>query len=116
MADKYIKKIKLNDGTSYYVYDVGAPRTSDLNNYLPLTGGTITGNLTVDQQLMAGSLKVTSIEYQSTTTDNVLIQSADGTIKKRSVDNLLEDIGGCSYAISSSTGTLSFKVGKQTTS
>lgn len=114
MADeKYIKKIKLDDGSVYYVCDVNAPRISDLDNYLPIAGGTITGNLTVDQKIQAGSLKVVSIEYQSTTTDNVLIQAADGTIKKRSTDNLLEDIGGCSYSMDAATGTLSLKIGRQ---
>lgn len=115
MADeKFIKKIKLTDGSVYYLYDVNAPRKSDLGNYLPLTGGTITGNLKVDQQIEAGTLKVDTIEYHSTSaTDNVLIQAADGTIKKRSADKLLEDIGGCSYSMDTTTGTLSFKIGKQ---
>lgn len=118
MADdkKYIKKIKLSDANGNeqirYVYDCGAPRQEELNNYLPLTGGTVTGNLTIDQQLQAGTLKIISIEYQSDATDNVLIQKADGTIMKRSTENLLEDIGGCSYSMDDSTGTLSFKIGK----
>ena len=110
--EKYIKKIKLSDGSVYYVYDINAPRKTDLDNYLPKTGGTITGNLTVDQKLAAGSLQIESIEFQSTTTDNVLIQSADGTIKKRSADKLLEDIGGCSYTMDDSSGVISFKIGK----
>ena len=113
MAEKYIKKIKLSDGSTYFIYDANAPRKADLDNYLPLSGGTITGNLTVDQLIHAGSLQVDSIEYQSTSTDNVLIQSADGTIKKRSADNLLEDIGGFSCSVDSSSGTLAFKLGKQ---
>lgn len=112
-TEKYIKKIKFTDGSVYYVYDVNAPRISDLNSYLPKTGGTITGDLTVDGLIQAGTLKVESIEYQSTSTDNVLIQAADGTIKKRSTDNLLADIGGCSYSMDSATGTLSLKIGRQ---
>lgn len=112
-TEKFIKKIKLTDGSVYYLYDANAPRISDLENYLPLTGGTVTGNLKVDEQIHAGTLKVDTITYQSTTTDNVLIQAADGTIKKRSADNLLEDIGGCSYSMNGTTGTLSFKIGKQ---
>jgi len=111
-GEKYIKKIILTNNDVYYVYDVGAPRKSDLNDYLPLTGGTITGNLTIDEQLYAGTLKVKTIEYQDIATDNVLIQSADGTVKKRSVDKLLEDIGGCSYSMDTSSGVLSFKIGK----
>lgn len=113
MAEQYIKKIKLNNGSTYYLYDAGAPRKADLDNYLPIGGGTITGNLQVDQQIIAGTLKVTSIEYQNTATDNVLIQAADGTIKKRSADDLLADIGGCSCSMDKSTGTLSIQLGKQ---
>lgn len=116
MADSknYIEKIKFTDGSVYYVYDAEAPRTSDLDNYLPTTGGTITGNLTVDTMIAAGELVVERIEWQEEATDNVLIQTADGTIKKRSADNLLEDIGGCSYNIDPEAEELSFKVGKQT--
>lgn len=112
-SEKYIKKIRLTDGSVFYLYDVNAPRISDLSNYLPLTGGEITGNLKVDQKIMAGELQVESIEYQSTSADHVLIQASDGTIKKRSANELLSDIGGCSYSIDSAKGVLSFKIGKQ---
>lgn len=37
--------------------------------------------------------------------------TADGTIKKRSTDNLLADIGG--FSCSADDGVLSFKLGKQ---
>lgn len=111
MAEKYIKKIKLDDGSVYFIYDADAPRKADLDNYLPLSGGTITGNLSVDELITTGKLKVQSIEYLSTSTDNVLIQDADGTIKKRSTDNLLADIGG--FSCSANDGVLSFKLGKQ---
>ena len=114
MEEKYVKKIKLSDGSTYFVFDASAPRKTDLDNYIPKTGGTITGNLDVDKQIKAGSLSIQSVEFVSQTTpDNVLVQSADGTIKKRSTDKLLEDIGGCSYKYDDLTGTLSFKIGKQ---
>lgn len=114
MADvKYIKKVKLSDGSAYYLYDAGAPRTEDLNNYLPLSGGTITGVLEVDELIHAGKLQIDTIEYQSTTTDNVLIQAADGSIKKRSTDDLLADIGGFSCSMDSESGVLSLQLGKQ---
>ena len=109
---QYIKKIRLSDGETYWIYDAGAPRTEDLENYLPIAGGTITGNLDVDLKITAGELAVESIEYINTATDNVLIQKADGSIAKRSANNLLEDIGGCSYSMNDSTGVLSFKIGK----
>lgn len=111
-VEKYIKKIKLSDGSVYYVYDVNAPRKTDLDNYLPKAGGTITGNLDVDEKIRANKLQIDSVEYQSATTDNVIIQAADGTIKKRSSDKLLGDIGGCSFSMDASTGVLSFKIGK----
>ena len=114
MADvKYIKKIRLTDGSTYYLYDAGAPRVEDLENYLPLSGGTITGNLDVDRKITAGELAVDSIEWLNDAAPNVLVQKADGTIAKRSADELLADIGGCSYSMNSTTGVLSFKTGKQ---
>lgn len=112
MAEKYIKKIKLTDGSTYFVYDADAPRKADLENYLPLSGGTITGNLEVDELIHAGKLQVDTIEYQSTSTDNVLIQASDGTIKKRSADDLLADIGGYSCSYDSTSGAIAFKLGK----
>ena len=113
MAKKYIKKITLDDSSTYYVYDVEAPRITDLNNYLPLDGGEITGNLRVDQQLRAGTLKVDTIQFiQSDNYDNILIQNADGTIMKRSKDNLLGDIGGCSFRMDDASGVWSFQQGK----
>jgi len=113
MADKYIKKIKLENEV-YYVYDAGAPRTSDLDNYLPLSGGTITGNLEVDQQIKAGTLKIQSVEYiQEGTGFSILVYDSNGNVKQESADNLLKDIGGISYSMDDTTGTLSFKFGKQ---
>lgn len=113
MAEKYIKKVKLTNGSTYYLYDAGAPRKADLDNYLPLSGGTITGVLEVDELIRAGKLSVDTIEYQNTATDNVLIQAADGTIKKRSTDDLLADIGGFSCSVDSESGILSLQLGKQ---
>ena len=60
-----------------------------------------------------GKLQIETIEYQSTTTDNVLIQAADGSIKKRSTDDLLADIGGFSCSMDSESGVLSLQLGKQ---
>lgn len=113
MAKKYIKKVTLDDMSTYYIYDAEAPRITDLNNYVPITGGTITGNLTVDQKICAGELQVLDIRYiQSDDYTNVLIQQADGTIMKRSIDSLLGDIGGCSFKMNDATGVLSFQQGK----
>ena len=110
---KFIKKIELSDGTIRYIYDMDAARASDLDNYLEKSGGTVTGNLTIDQFLTTSGLKVTSIDGRNTAASNVLTQDTDGTIQKRSTDDLLSDIGGCSYSIDSVTGNLTFQVGKQ---
>lgn len=110
---KFIKRIKLTDGSVHYVYDVNAPRLSDLDNYLPLTGGTITGNLTVDEKLHAGSIQIDTIEFQESAVTSVLTIDSNGNLKQRSANNLLEDIGGCSYSMDSASGALSFKIGRQ---
>jgi hypothetical protein len=45
---------------------------------------------------------------------NVLVEDEDTQqIKKRSTNQLLEDIGGISYNINDSTGVLSLKEGRQ---
>jgi len=108
-----VRKLKLSDGSVYYFYDADAARASDLDNYLLKTGGTITGNTTVDAILTAKNLKVTAIDDRALAITNVLTQNTDGSIQKRSADNVLEDIGGISYSVNTSTGTLAFKYGKQ---
>ena len=116
MADKkYIKKIVLDDQSTYYIYDAEAPRVTDLNNYVPIAGGEITGNLEVDQLIRAGSLNVQSIEYsEQGAPDNVLVQAANGDIVKRDINNLLADIGGISYHMDTTNNRLQFKIGRFT--
>ena len=56
MADTLrIKKIKLNDGSVYAIFDEGSLRLND-NNVL------ITGNDTVDNVIINGSLQITEID------------------------------------------------------
>lgn len=107
MADtiKYIKKIQLSDNSVYYIRDSEAIHTD---------GGSITGNLTVDGYIKTNDLYILSIEYIATTPSNVLVlDEVTGEVKKRDIDNLLEDIGGISYSIDDATGTLSLKYGRQ---
>jgi len=111
--EKYIKKIQLSNGQVYYIYDVNAARASELDNYLLKSGGTMTGDLTIDAALQANSLKVVSVDDRKIAVTNVLTQNTDGAIQKRDADNLLEDIGGISYSMDESTGLLSFKFGRQ---
>lgn len=109
MANK-IKKIKLNNGSVYSIFDEGALRLNE-------NGKLITGNTIVDKVILEGDLFITEIDDVPLDEDinNVLVQD-DGTgqIKKRSTDKLLEDIGGISYNMDDTTGVLSLKIGKQT--
>ena len=105
-----IKKIKLSDGSVYSILDEGALRLDPESNKL------LTGNQVVDNVIIAGNLSILEIDDVplDAAIDNVLVQDATtGQIKKRSTDKLLEDIGGISYSIDNTSGTLSFKLGKQ---
>ena len=105
-----IKKIKLSDGSVYSIFDEGALRLDPESNKL------LTGNQVVDNVIIGGSLSILEIDDVplDAAIDNVLVQDATtGQIKKRSTDKLLEDIGGISYSIDNTSGTLSFKLGKQ---
>lgn len=105
-----IKKIKLSDGSVYSIFDEGALRLDPESNKL------LTGNQVVDNVIIEGSLSILEVDDVplDAAIDNVLVQDATtGQIKKRSTDKLLEDIGGISYSIDNTSGTLSFKLGKQ---
>ena len=121
-----IRKIRLGDSS-------GGGTTTDVNA-IRLNNGTIstapdelliTGidDTAVDKMLLEGNLRiergglniasVDSIPAEDSIT-NVLVQSSGGQIKKRSVENLLEDIGGknMEVKVDEATHTLSFKIGK----
>ena len=105
-----IKKIKLSDGSVYSIFDEGALRVDPESNKL------LTGNQVVDNVIIEGNLSILEIDDVplDAAIDNVLVQDATtGQIKKRSTDKLLKDIGGISYSIDNTSGTLSFKLGKQ---
>ena len=105
-----IKKIKLSDGSVYSIFDEGALRLDPESNKL------LTGNQIVDNVIIEGNLSILEIDDVplDAAIDNVLVQDATtGQVKKRSTDKLLEDIGGISYSIDNTSGTLSFKLGKQ---
>ena len=105
-----MKKIKLSDGSVYSIFDEGAWRLDPKSNKL------LTGNQVVDNVIIEGNLSILEIDDVplDAAIDNVLVQDATtGQVKKRSTDKLLEDIGGISYSIDNTSGTLSFKLGKQ---
>lgn len=106
---KYIRKVTLPDGTTYIIKDAGAPRIEDLDDYLPLTGGTLTGDLTVETNVEVDTLTIDSITSESNTPDNVLISDANGTIKKRAFSDLVSDIDPMSCSMDETTGILTFQ-------
>lgn len=103
-----IKKIKLNNGAVYSIFDEGALRLDSITHKL------ITGNSVVDQVLLDGDLYITEVDDIPVDPTNILVwESASGKIYKRSTDLLLADIGGISYKMDTDTGILSLKYGKQ---
>ena len=108
MANK-IRKIKLANGKIYGIFDEGAIRLNE-------DGVLVTGNKIVDELILKGELiaEIDDVPVEGHIT-NVLVQD-DNTkaIKKRSTDQLLEDIGGISYNEDAlEDGVLALKVGKQ---
>jgi len=104
-----IRKIKLDNGAVYSIFDEGALRLNE-NNVL------ITGNGIVDEAIIRGHFRIVEIDDipVSEVITNVLVQDdITKEIKRRSTDKLLEDIGGISYKLENN-GVLSLQVGKQT--
>lgn len=110
-----IKKIKLSNGNVYSIFDEGALR---LNS----SGILVTGNEVVDNLLVDGTVQIAEIDDipVEQAIDNVMVAWNVGTavapvyeMRKRTTDQLLEDIGGASYSMDNATGTLSLKIGKQ---
>ena len=104
--DKIIKKVKLSDGSVYAFFDNGALRLNE-NNIL------VTGDEVVDQVIIQKNLIIIEIDNVPVeqAIDNVLVQDkTTGRIVKRSIDQLLADIGGVSCKVEDST--FSVKIGK----
>lgn len=124
MADnkQYISKIKVGNQI-YWVKDIGA--RSDMENYLPLTGGEVSGDITLtdpnsgdtkvtistDGSITAQNLILEDIQEKTTTISNVLTLDDDDTIKYHSTDNFLAEIGG--YSAKAEQGLLTLKLGKE---
>ena len=106
-----IKRIKLSNGQTYSIFDQGALRLNE--NHQLVTGNAIVDNVIIQQGLHITLVDDVPVEESI---ENVLVQDPQtGEIKKRDTDILLEDIGGASYNMNSSTGVLSLKIGKWTT-
>ena len=72
--------------------DVGAAAASDLNDYLPLTGGTLTGNLT-GQYITGTWLKATAANHQTSAASKIAVFDGSGWLYYRTSAELLSDIG-----------------------
>ena len=106
MAEQKITKVKLNNGEVYSFFDTGAIHYD--------AGRLVVGNALIDNLIIRQGLRIVELDDVDAiefVNSNVVIEK-DGIIKKHSADNLLEDIGGCSYSLDND-GTLTLKLGKQ---
>ena len=105
---QYISKVKMADGTVYWIKDAAVA-----GNYLPLTGGELTGDitlkdpttgdtnitLTTEGDIIAKSLKLEDIDEKTAAVSNVLTLDDDDSIKFHSTDDFLSEIGGYSAKV-----------------
>ena len=124
MADpkRYLKKVKLpNDSEILWIRDADAVHTDEidsyLSDYLPLTGGTITGPVTATT-ITVSDLSVTNLDLGdipeiTTTISNVLTKDEDDNdkLKYHSTDDFLEEIGGIGV-IKVENNVLTYELGK----
>ena len=103
-----IRQIKLSNGQIYTVFD-------PIALHLDSSGRILCGNTVVDNIVIDGSLSIVTIDNVPVEEqiNNVLTQDElTGEVKKRSVNYLLEDIGGCSFKMEAGD-VLSLQLGKQ---
>lgn len=124
MADpkQYLKKIKLPSNEIKWIRDdeaIHADEIGDyLDDYLPLTGGTITGPVTAST-ITVGDLTVTNLDLGdipeiTTTISNVLTKDEDDgdKLKYHSTDNFLYEIGGIGKVSVDNNNTVIYSLGK----
>ena len=103
-----IKTIKLSDGSVYSIFDNGALRLNE-QGYL------ITGNSVVDQSITCEGVYIIEVDeepIENTINNLITAVQVNGRweLKRRSVDKILEDIGGTSSTVKD--GVLTLKIGK----
>lgn len=83
-----IKKIKLNDGSVYSIFDEGALRLNE--NKIICTGNTV-----VDEAIIDGHLSITEIDDipLADITEDILVTDANGQIHKENIRTVLKNIG-----------------------
>lgn len=72
--------------------DVGAAAASDLNDYLPLTGGTLTGNL-MGQYITGTWLQAIASNHQTSAASKIAVFDGSGWLYYRTAAEILSDIG-----------------------
>lgn len=84
-----IKKIKLSNGSIYSIFDQGALRLE------PNTNKIITGVGAVDRAILDGHLSITEIDDVplANVQYDVLVQMANGEIKKQDLRQVLKNLG-----------------------
>lgn len=120
--NNYISKIKVGNQI-YWVKDIEA--RAEMENYLPLTGGEVSGDITIidptsgdtnvvisnDGSITAKNLILEDIQEKTNNISNVLTLDDDDKIKYHSTDNFLAEIGG--YSAKAEPGLLTLKLGKE---
>ena len=122
---KYIKRIMLPSETiARYIYDEDAIHTNQIGNYLkdylPINGGTITGDLTVENDvtiegtLTASTISLENIEELTTPVSNILTKDEDDNnkLKYHPTNNLLYEIGGIGKVEVDNHNTVIYSLGK----
>ena len=118
---QYLKKIKLPNNDVKWIRDDEAVHTDEigsyLSDYLPLTGGTITGPVTATtitvSDLSVTNLDLGDIPEKTITISNVLTKDEQDSnkLKYHSTDDFLEEIGGIGV-VKVENNVLTYELGK----
>lgn len=120
---QYLKKIKLPSNDIKWIRDDEAVHTDEigsyLDDYLPLTGGDITGDVNITGDVsITGNLSATNISLgdiseKTTTISNVLTKDEQDSnkLKYHSTEDFLEEIGGIGV-VSVENNVLTYSLGK----
>ena len=117
---RYIKRIKLpNETTPRYLYDEEAIHEDEIDSYLadylPLTGGNVTGDVSITGTLSASTISLGDIPEMTTPVSNVLTKDTEDNnkLKYHSTDEFLREIGGIGV-VSVENNVLTYTVGTTT--
>ena len=109
IANKTVKNAIDTIQTDVNTLFTGKSDEGHTHNYLPLSGGTLTGNLT--GKYITGTWLQTTAATESSSYTNIAVIDNSGWVYKRSKDNMKSDLGvgqikiGSKYYIASLSGT-----------